>query len=145
MSFAYHRFFPPKTATITRVMTIQERRAAARKGYAEYASCLLQTLHRNYNLTPLYVSQFNTILDFSFYEKHVNLRVTSRSWSWCVYLPYVDDHRDTLSDYLSKLQPTTVARLLKLAHKSLQDRTARAGDARVREQIAKNLIHFHDF
>jgi hypothetical protein len=127
-------------------MTIQERRAAARNGYAEYVSCLLQTLHRNYDLKPLCVSEFGNILTFSFYKNHANVRVTSSSWSHDVYLSYAENPRyQTLKSCLNKLQPTNTARLLKLAHKSLQDRTARAGDARVREQIAKNLIQFPDF
>jgi hypothetical protein len=145
MNSTYHRFFPPKNATITRVLTFQERRATARKDHAKYVSCVLQTLHRNYNLKPLHVSEFGNRLTFSFYEKYANVHVNSRSWGRDVHLPYVDDHRDTLSGYLSKLQPTTVARLLKLANKSLQDRTAREGDARKQQQIAKNLIQFQDF
>jgi hypothetical protein len=116
-------------------MTFQERRAAARKGHAEFASCALQALHRNYDLKPLYVSEFGNILTFSFYKNHANLRVTSSSWSHDVYLSYDENPRyQTLKSYLHKMQPTNTARLLKLAHKSLQDRTARAGDARVREQ-----------
>ena len=146
MNSTYHRFFPPKTATITRVMTFQERRGVARKDHAKYVACILQTLHRNYDLKPLSVSEFGNILTFSFYKNHANVRVTSRSWSHDVYLSYDDDPRyQTLKSYLTKMQPTNTARLLKLAYKSLQDRTARAGDARVREQIAKNLIQFPDF
>ena len=125
-------FTPPKGTTVTRLMTLQERKQAARKAHARRVVKDLREFELWTQVKVVHAKSFGSKLTIKLDEQTVDISTIL----WNTTAPYYSEREGqfSLESWLSNLNPTVAARFLKNAIQQLNNNLSIAGNLR------KNMI-----
>jgi len=132
-------FTPPKGTTVTRLMSLNERKQAGRKAHARRVTERLRDIELWTQVKVVHAKSHGSKLTIELGEQNVVISSTM----WSTTAPYYSEREGqfSLEYWLSNLNPTVAARFLKNAIQQVNDNLSIAGNLR-NNMITKEGVSF---
>lgn len=141
MAVDFKDFAPHKddTVTVTRKLTVAERKAKQLKTFTSYVVNELFRLHDNWGLDRVDITRFKTIHQFTFTANLVSVVDTSLQSGFAAQGQLINS--EALKNVLiQRFDICDIARLLKLAYKRVNDKLALKGNKPQAKVIKKSEL-----